>query len=270
MKDPYSILGLERGASENEAKAAFKKLAKTCHPDLHPNDPKAEERFKEINQAYDRICKGDVHEDVNFSNNFSFNDFGGGFGNNPFEHIFGELRRRNQDINIECRITLEEAFVGKELNINVPASEKGSRNVRAHLPAGAIDGMRVRVPKGGLQHNIASPPGDLYINIVVLPHEKFTRNNLDLIIMVPVTVFDILLGKDIEVINIEGKSLKINIPTNFDSARKLRLAGQGMPDYRFSANPSLTRGDLLVELFVQYPALNEEQKKLIQQAIETK
>lgn len=266
MIEPFSVLGLQPGASEEDAKAAFRRLAKTCHPDLHPNDPNAEKRFKEINEAYDRICKGETQEQVHFrTGNFNFHD-AFNQGNNPFEHIF-EMHRRNQDMHLECRLTMEDAFVGKELNITVP-NGRTSKNVKANIPPGAFTGVRICVPKGGLQNIQTSPPGDLYLNVRVLPHDKFVRENNDLITMIPVTVFDVLLGKDIEVINIEGRSLNVSIPAGFDSSRKLRLAGQGMPDPIYSANPTITRGDLLVELFVQYPVLNEEQRALIKQASE--
>jgi|ERR1035437_1946976 curved DNA-binding protein len=267
MIDPYSILGLQRDASEEDAKQAFRKLAKTCHPDLHPNDPNAEKRFKEINEAYDRICKGDTQEQVHVRTG-NFGDIFGNGGFNPFEHIFGEMHRRNQDVHLECRMTLEEAFAGKELSINVPGVNHSSRTVKANIPQGAMHGMRFSVPKGGTQTIPTSPPGDLYINIRILPHERFVRENNDLITMIPVTIFDILLGKDVSVMNIEGRSLNVSIPPGFDSSRKLRLAGQGMSDPRFPANPSVPRGDLLVDLFVQYPLLNDEQRELIKQASE--
>jgi curved DNA-binding protein len=78
--------------------------------------------------------------------------------------------------------------------------------------------------------------------------------------MEPVTVFDVLLNKEIEIIGIDGKNFKVNIPSNFDSSRKLRLAGQGMPDPYNGV-----RGDLLIELFVNYPELSEEQRKMVEQ-----
>ena len=83
-----------------------------------------------------------------------------------------------------------------------------------------------------------------------------------LITTVPVTAFEVLLGKEIEVMGIEGRSFNVNIPSGFDSTRKLRLAGQGMPDPYTSV-----RGDLLVDLFIQYPELSEEQRTLIEQAV---
>ena len=171
-------------------------------------------------------------------------------------------------MHLECHLTLEDAFVGKELDINVPNGRGGNKNIKARIPPGSRTGMRVSVPRGGMQNNPGVPAGNLYINVKVLPHDRFSIENNDLVTMVPVSIFDILLGKEIEIINIEGKTLTVSIPVGFDSSRKLRLPKQGMPDPRFSANPEATRGDLLIGLFVQYPKLNEKQLELIKQAYE--
>jgi curved DNA-binding protein len=255
--DPYSILGLSPTATEEEAKVAFRNLAKTCHPDLHPNDPDAERRFKEINTAYDMICKGTERIDTI---QFRTGDFDNMFFNaGPLGDIFHEFRRRNNDTSITIRMTLEESFHGKEYTISVlrPGITKP---VTVAVPPGVMNGMRVQVPGGGNQPNATQPPGDLYVNIRLLPHDRFRRDHHDLVMMVPVSVFDVLLKKDIEVVNIEGRTLSVNL----SGSRTLRLAGQGMPD---PLNPTF-RGDLLVELFVLYPELTADQIDLIRQASE--
>jgi curved DNA-binding protein len=262
--DPYAILGLQRNATEEDAKAAFRKLAKTCHPDLHPNDPDAERRFKEINTAYDTISKGTAGvESVQFRTGTGGFRFFDDMVSHPFEDIFQELhnRRRNQDMHLECRLTLEEVFHGKELNINLP-NGRMTRTVQVKIPPGIGHGMRVGVSQCGTQTNMAQPPGDLYVTVFALPHERFVREGSNIITVVPVSAFDVLLGKTIEVINIEGKTLTVAVVAGFDSSRRLRLAGQGMPDPMMGNE----RGDLLIELFVQYPVLNEKQRDLIQQA----
>ncbi len=265
--DPYAILGLQRGASEAEAKAAFKKLAKTCHPDLHPNDPNAEKRFKEINDAYDRIKSGNTDE--NPFREFRF-DFGGGnvppgFAN--FEDIIfsqGGFRafRKNADLHLECRLMLEEIFTGKEMTVQIPARTGENRSVKVDIPPGMRHGMRVKVPGGGHHTNTSLPPGDLYMTINQLMHNRFTRDNSNNLMTVhPVSAFDVMLGKPISVTNIEGKSLSVDIPPKFDSMQKLRIKGHGMPDPY-----TKVRGDLLIELFITYPVLTEDQRKLIEQA----
>src|ERR1044071_3716596 len=115
--DPYAVLGIPRGASEEEAKVAFRNLAKTCHPDLHPNDPEAEAKFKSINAAYDAIRnpQPDPFQQVHFR----FDEFP--FGGSPFEDLFANLRgytrqQRNADLHHEVRLNLEEAFHGKDVD----------------------------------------------------------------------------------------------------------------------------------------------------------
>lgn len=265
--NPYATLGVAPGASEQEVKDAFRKLAKTCHPDLHPNDPKAEQRFKEINAAYDAI-RNPQPEPQNFSPNFSWHvHTGSPFGNSPFgpdspfEDLFSQVfgRQRNSDTFLELTLTLEEAFHGKEITLSVPPN-KPTRTIKVKINPGVAHGMRVRVPGAGHQSHAGINPGDLYLVINIAHHERFSRQGTTLHLTVPVSVFDVLLCRDIEVVGIDGQNLRLSIPPRYD-ARKLRLAGHGMPDPHHGA-----RGDLVVDLFVQYPALNEEQQSLIRQA----
>ena len=249
MTDPYAVLGLARGASLDEAKTAFRRLAKTCHPDTHPNDPQAEARFKDLNAAYEAIKNPQPEQPQGNWSNFSFN-FGGAspFGGNPFEDIFAQINRSRQDMTFETVLTLEEAFAGKEVAIQLPypLPQQNAREIKVRVPSGVDDGMRLMV-KGAGQPLGNGRAGDLYLVIRVLPHNRFTRQGVHLITTVPVTAFDILLGREVEVVGIDGQTMRVAIPQNFDSTRKLRLAGQGMPDSRS------TRGDLLIDLFVQYP-----------------
>jgi DnaJ-class molecular chaperone len=239
MSDPYATLGLAFGATPEECKAAFRALAKTCHPDLHPNDPKAESRFKEINAAYDAITNPQPEAQQPQGNPWHFN-FNFNSGQSPFDDLFAQMRGAQNVTIHEVRISLEEAFRGKEITVQIAQG----REMKVRIPQGVEDGMRLVVQ--------AQPPtraGDLHILIRVLPHARLGRMGPHLSIVVPVTAFDVLLGNEIEVIGIDGHTIRVAIPSGFDSTRKLRLAGQGMAD---AAN---MRGDLLVELFIQYPVV---------------
>lgn len=257
MNDPYTVLGLPRNATEEEAKVAFRNLAKTCHPDLHPNDPEAERKFKDINAAYDTICKGpEKIETIQFrTGDFNFNNMF--FNNDAFNNVFREMRNRNSDTNLMIRMTLEESFQGKEYTVTVQ-NGKSTRPVKVAIPPGIMNGMRLHVAGGGAQVNMTQPPGDLYVTMAITQHDRLRRENHNLITMIPVSVFDVLLKKDVEVVNIEGKTLSMTL----SGATTMRLAGQGMPD---PLNQRY-RGDMLVELFVQYPELTERQIELIKQA----
>lgn len=255
MSDPYAVLGLRHGATEQEAKEAFRKMAKTCHPDLHPNDPAAEQRFKEINAAYDAIRNPQPDPPPNPFREFRF---GFGFGGTPFDEFFGDThgfsrQARNPDTHIECRITMREAFEGKDVAIERP------RAIKVRIPAGIEDGTRLRVPQAGEQINQSFRPGDLYLLIRVIPHPTLIRQGRNLIARVTVCAFDVLLGKDVEVEGIDGHRVRVTIPAGFDTTRRLRLTGQGMPD-------GFGRGDLLIELMITFPRITDEQRALIEQA----
>jgi len=257
--DPYAVLGIPRGATEEVAKNAYRRLAKTCHPDLHPNNTIAVERFKEINAAYDAIRNPQPEPTFH---QFRFDDFPFGNGS-PFDDLFanlrGQTRQRNNDIHMECRLSLEEAFHGKELDITLPAD---GRTIKVRVPPGIEDGRSIHIAQAGDHSNKGLRPGDLYLLIRVLPHTSLTRIGRNLVTMVPVTAFDVLLGHEIEVTGIDGKQMRITIPTGFDTSRKMRLSGQGMHD-------SAGRGDLLIELFVTFPPLTDEQRTLISQVVES-
>ena len=262
--DPYAVLGLKHGASEQEAKEAFRKLAKTCHPDLHPNDADAERRFKEINAAYDAIRNPQPEPQPHIQ----WHTFHSGGGHSPFEpgspfeDIFSQVfgRPRNPDAYLDCRMTLEETFLGREMTLSVPAGSKSPRTIKVAIPPGVVHGMRIRVQGGGQQSHPGMGPGDLFLVINVPHHERFTRQGNNLHVAVPVTVFDVLLCHDLTVMGIDGHALRVAIPAGYDS-RKLRLTGQGMPDPH-----SGVRGDLFVELFIQYPVLSDAQRMLVEQA----
>lgn len=260
--DPYAVLGLQRGASEEDVKNTFRKLAKTCHPDLHPNDPEAERRFKEINAAYDAIRNPQPEPQFQF-HNFHFD--GANFHGNPFDDLFANLRgytrqTRNNDLHMECRLTLEEVFQGKEVDITVP-SQNNPRTIKVRIPPGIEDGTNLRIAGAGDHSNKTIRAGDLYLLIRLLPHASLRRAGRNLTTIVPVSVFEVLLGKEIEVEGIDGKTMRIAIPPGFDTSRRMRLAGQGMQD-------NAGRGDLLIELFIIFEELNDEQRILIEQAAE--
>jgi curved DNA-binding protein len=263
MNDPYSILGVAFGASPDECKAAYRRLAKKYHPDVNHGDPLAEEQFKKISAAYDAIInpKPDPEPQVNPFRDFGFNFHSG----SPFDDIFAHLRgQQRNDVTYEIRLTLEEAFQGKDVNVQPPTRPgTAPRELTVKIPRGIEDGTRLMMAGAGNQSNPNVRPGDLYILIRVTPHNRFTRHGLNLITMVPVTAFDVLLRDPIEVVGIDGKVISVAIPDSFDSMQKLRLAGQGMID------PRGLRGDLLIELFIQYPTVSAEHREALRNIAKT-
>jgi curved DNA-binding protein len=275
MNDPFEVLGLQRGASEDEVNKAYKKLAKQYHPDLNPGDKTAEDKFKEINAARDRIASGDVNSQQQHPGgggapfwNFHFGAGGPGTQHNPFgnmDEIFAAMhaqqQRRNRDINVECTITLEDAFRGQEITVNLRQTDGSEKNISVKLPAGIDNGNRMRVPQAG-DHSIQGmTPGDLFVNVRINPHNRFRREAQHLHTTVAVDILDMLIGTTTSVTGIDGTPLDVKIPINFDPKNQIRLAGQGMPVVN-----ATNRGDIIVTVMPRYTELSPVQRELIEQA----
>src|SRR5258706_2829509 len=289
-KDYYKILGVERKASEDEIRKAYRKLAKQYHPDYNPNDKQSEDRFKEINEAYEVLSDrkhrshydklgsdysqwqrrgnpGDFHWDQ-YGGGFpggaraggmdDLNDmFGGGGFSDFFQTIFGmggarpATRSQPQGYQQELEITLEEAYKGATRRIQTDGKEKTVR-----IPVGVRTGSKVRVAGAG-------PNGlDLYLIVNVREDKKFERHVNDLHTTATVNVFTALLGGEAEVETMEGK-IKLNIPAGTQHDQVFRLAGRGMPHLK---NPK-EKGDLYIKLKIQIPKyLSEKQRELLDEA----
>ena len=288
-KDYYKILGVDRKASEEEIRKAYRKLAKQYHPDYNPNNKQAEEKFKEINEAYevlsdtkkrshyDRLGSdysqwqrrgnpGDFNWDqyggfpgggsrVNMDD---LNEmFGGGGFSDFFQSIFGgsgaraAARPQSQGYQQDLEITLEEAYKGTQRRIQTDGKEKIVR-----IPVGVRTGSKVRVAGAG-------PNGlDLYLILNVTEDSKFERHNNDLHTNATVSVFTAMLGGEAEVETMEGK-LTLNVPAGTQHDQVFRLAGRGMPHLK---NPK-EKGDLFVKLKIQIPKyLSKKQRELLDEA----
>ena len=262
MNDPYQTLGVSRTATEDEISKAYKKLAMMYHPDRNPGDKSAEERFKEINAARDAIKNGEPEAPSRGFDagvwRFNFGH-GSGFGN--LDEILAALHaqhnHRNRDITVECRISLEDAFQGSEVTVNVH-TQNDIRNISVKIPAGIEDGNRIKVAQAG-EHSFPSmTPGDLYITVHVNAHAKFHRQSSNLLAQIEVDLFDILIGGIGKIQGIDGNNLEVKIPVNFNPETQLKLVGQGMP-----SPASSQRGDLLLSIKVIYPTLSIQQRELI-------
>jgi len=289
-KDYYKTLGVERNASEDDIRKAYRKLAMQYHPDRNPNDKQAEERFKEINEAYqvlsdpqkrshyDRLgsdystwqrrgAPGDFdwrqYQGFPGGVRVEYGDlddlFGGAGGfSDFFRTIFGRgaegaapARQQPQGYQQELQITLEEAYKGAMRVIQSDGKQK-----QVHIPAGVRTGSKVRVAGAG-------PNGlDLYLVIDVQEDKRFERRGNDLHTTATVNVFTALLGGEAEVETLNGK-IKLNTPAGTQPEQVFRLAGRGMPSVK---NPK-EKGDLYVRLKVQIPKyLSAKQRELLEEA----
>jgi curved DNA-binding protein len=281
-KDYYKILGLARKASEREIKQAYRKLARQYHPDVNPGDKTAEEKFKQINEAYEVLSdkekrkKYDKYGDQwQYADQFEQAqrqqtpgwDFGGGgtrvyytegdFGS-LFDDILGGIGfgrgqtrpRRGQDLEYPVEVTLEEAYRGTTRTL----SFADGKRLEVKVPAGVRTGSRVKLAGKGANG------GDLYLKVTVRPHPTFERRGDDLYVGVPVPLVTAILGGEVQVPTLKGK-VALKIPPETQNGRTFRLAGQGMPHL---GNKS--RGDLLAKVRVVLPTkLSAKEKELFKQ-----
>ena len=289
-KDYYKILGVDRKASDDDIRKAYRKLAKQHHPDYNPNNKQAEERFKEINEAYEVLsdAKKRSHYDRLGSDysqwqrrgnpgDFNWDQYGGGFPGGTrvnmddlnemfggaggfsdfFQTIFGMGGARNaarsqpQGYQQELEITLEEAYKGTTRLIQSDGKEKQVR-----IPAGVRTGSKVRVAGAG-------PQGlDLYLIVDVAEDNRFERRGNDLHTTATINVFTAILGGEAEVDTFEGK-IKLGIPAGTQPEQVFRLAGRGMPHVKNAKE----KGDFFVRVKVQIPKyLSAKQRELLEEA----
>lgn len=270
-KDLYAVLGISREASEDELRKRYRKLAREYHPDVNPDDPAAEERFKEVSFAneilsdpekrriYDEFGHEGLAAGFDPEHARAYRQWSSGAGGNPFgpgvefhfedlfEGLFGGRTRRGpirgQDVESEVGVDFLDAILGREVRVAV--SGKGTLRVR--IPAGAGDGTRVRLGGQGLPGPGNGPPGDLYLRLRVRAHPFFTRDEADLFVDVPVTLPELVLGASVAVPTPDGP-VSMKIPEHSPNGRKLRLRGKGG-----AIRGSDERGDLYARLVLELP-----------------
>jgi curved DNA-binding protein len=278
-KDYYKILGVDRRASEREIKQAYRRLARQYHPDVNPGDKSAEEKFKQINEAYEVLSdkksrqKYDKYGDKwQYADQFEQAqrqqapgwDFGGGgqrvfYSEGDFGSLFDDLLRgfgtsrgqaqprRAQSLEYPVEVTLEEAYRGTTRTL----SFADGKRLEVKVPAGVRTGSRVRLAGKGAHG------GDLYLRVTVKPHPTFERRGDDLYVGVSVLLRVAMLGGEVQVPTLKGK-VALKIPAETQNGRTFRLAGQGMP--RLGSKSS---GDLLAKVRVVLPTkLSAEEKEL--------
>jgi curved DNA-binding protein len=296
-KDYYKTLGVKKDASAKEIKSAYRKMAKKFHPDTNPNDPNAEARFKEINEAYEVLGDdekrqmydrfGTVNPGAGFQGGgqpggqyYSNVDMGDGSFSDIFESIFsnfgrgsGTGRTRTSQSGSPFGGFGNVASAGQDIEqpVQITLREaysgasriitKGDRKIKVNIPAGADTGTKVRISGEGGQGVGGGQAGNLYLVVEVEPDSQFERKGNDLETEVKVDMFAALLGGEVEVPTLD-RPVKLRIPAGTQSGRKFRLTGKGMPALR---KPD-ERGDLYARVLITIPTkLTDEQKTLVGQ-----
>jgi curved DNA-binding protein len=290
QRDYYEILGLKKGATPAEIKKTYRKLAIKYHPDKNPGNKEAEERFKEINEAYavlsdpEKKAQYDQFGSAGFHQRYSQEDifrgfnvddlfketgfgtedifsriFGGGFqGRGGFGGFRGG-RQKGADLSMELHVSFREAFTGCEKRI---AFMRGDRReeLSVKVPAGVESGARLRIPGKGEAGAGGGPSGDLYLEVKVGSDPLYARDGDDLIVERRIHFTEAALGTSLEVPTLDGNR-RIKVPAGIQPGTKIRLKGFGFPHLGGTG-----RGDCYVRIGVTVPEqLTGEQRQLLEE-----
>ena len=281
MADPYSTLGVARGASDADIKKAYRKLAKELHPDTNPNNPKAAERFAGVTAAYDllgdkdkraRFDRGEIDGDGNPANPFAGargSGGGGGFRGSPgggfagavdgdlgdiFEGLFGRRSAppaRGGNVNYRLNVPFVDAAAATPQRITL----QDGKTIDLKIPAGVENGTQVRLAGKGQPG--AGGAGDAIVTIEIGTHRFFIRDGDNVRLDLPITLVEAVLGGKVKVPTVDG-AVMLGIPKGATSGKVLRLKGKGF------MSKSGTRGDQLVTLMVDLPAENAALDQFVQ------
>lgn len=274
-KDLYAILGLKRGASDDAIRQAYRKLAKEYHPDRNPNNKQAEEKFKKVSAAFailgnperrKRYDAGEIDEKgQERSRAYAGGDFGGyrysteGYGDysDLFGDVFGDVfgraagrtrsgrfSMRGMDFRYTLDIDFLEAVNGMKKRIRLPEGDE----LDVVVPAGVKTGDVLRLRGKGEPGVGGGPPGDALIELRIRPHAFFERDGDDILLELPVTIDEAVLGAKVEAPTIHGR-VTLTIPKGASSGQMLRLRGKGVQNAQ-----TRHTGDQLVKVKIVMPS----------------
>ncbi|MES2592790.1 MAG: J domain-containing protein [Bacteroidota bacterium] len=285
--DYYKILGLNKNASIEDIKKAYRKLARKYHPDLNPNNKEANKLFQQINEAnevlsdpekrkkYDTYGKdwkqGNAYEHAqgqqsqysqrrsgSQGQSFSSNDFEGDFSD-FFGSMFGgggkkrQSKLRGQDFNAELHLNLTDVYKTQQQTLTV-----NGKNIRITIPAGIENDQTIKIAGHGGPGNNAGPNGDLYIKFLITNNTNFKLEGSDLHRTIDLDLYTAVLGGEITVDTLNGK-VKLKVPPETQNGTKVKLKGKGFPIYKNEGQ----FGDLFITYSIKIPTnLTEKQKRL--------
>lgn len=280
--DYYKVLELEKGASDDDIKKSFRRLARKYHPDANPNDPNAEERFKQISEAYDVLGdpqkkakydavdsqyqaytnsgQGQSWQDFGQSNSFKFNanDFGDSFSGTSFGDLLSQLfggarqgqpqrqartKQAQPQRRFQVSLTLEEAYDGVSKRFTID-----NKKVDVAFKPGVSNGQRLRIPEGELE-------------VVLTPHKHYIVDGSNLRSTEAIPYSTAILGGSVPIKTLHG-TVTMTVPPLTKNGKTFRLRGQGMPEY---TKPQ-TKGDLFVTVVFNVPSqITDDQRRTVEQ-----
>ena len=280
-RDYYEVLGVSKSATDKDIKKAYKKLAMKYHPDRNPDNPVAQEKFREVKEAYEILNDEEKRQ--------QFDDFGhsafengqprgrGGFGhgggdfNDMFGDMFGQRQQQQQqrhqpqpekgsDIILQVELSLEESVEGCTHDVRLPNT---STALPVVIPVGINHGQRVRVVGKGNPGTLGAPRGDLFVEVVLLDHDVFTRKGNDLYCDLETSFPVAAIGGTAKATTFSGY-INLKIPAGTQVGRKFRIKGRGI-----KAMNSDHVGDLIYTVVISTPTeLSERQHQLLTELAE--
>lgn len=280
-KDFYKVLGVSKDVSEAELKKVYRKLSRKYHPDTNPGDAKAEAKFKEISEAYsvlsDKKERAEYDQVRAMGGGARFTggpggnqNFGGGFnggqnfGGGGFEDVFANLfgggmggfnrgPQRGADLSMSTTLDFIDGVKGTQLKVRL-----GNSDTTIKIPAGVMDGQKIKIAGKGQASPNGGPNGDLIIQVTVKPHPVFSREGNNLRLTVPVTFTEAVLGATIEVPTLGGEPVKLKVAPGTPNGRVLRVKGRGV-------HTTKGEGDLLATVEIAVPShISEKAKKALE------
>ena len=294
-KDYYKLLGVGKDAGQDEIGKAFKKLARKYHPDLNPNNPEAESRFKEINEAYEVLKDPEKRklydslgpnwkdgqnfqpppgfENIRFSSGGfggeGFSDFfetifGGGFGGARFGgEGFSRMRSRGRDAEVRLPLTLEEAYRGGRKTVTLQEQVRGAdgmprmqqKTLEVNIPAGVKNGGKIRLSGQGSPGTGGGQPGDLLLQVEIAEHPLFRLEGVNVLYDLLLAPWEAVLGTSARIPTLDSP-VDMTIPPGVSSGQKLRLAGKGL-------GKGTSQGDQFVRIIIRSPReLSDREREL--------
>jgi curved DNA-binding protein len=289
--DYYKILGIDKKATENDIKKAYRKLARKFHPDLNPGDKVAETKFKEINEAnevlsnpenrkkYDKYGKDWKHaeqfeQQAKQQQHYQRSAYQGGAGNysqEDFSDFFSSMfggraggRSRGfkgQDFNTELNFELKDVYETHKRTLTV-----NGKNIRLTIPAGVSNGQTIKIKGQGGEGVNGGPKGDLYIKFNIANHSHFKRDKNNLYSNVTLDLYTAVLGGEV-VVNTFDSKVKLKVKPGTQNGAQVKLKGKGFPVYKKEGE----FGDLFITYQIKIPTnLTEKQQELFEELAKLK
>lgn len=263
-KDYYKILGVEKNASQDDIKKSYRKLAKKFHPDTNPGNKAAEQKFKDINEAYETIGDSKKRKEYDDYGNSEYFGSQGGFGrsrgggsrstySNMFDSdffdsifsnggndFFGSRPKKGEDIETNIEITLEEAYKGIEKRVTI-RNRNGDKNISFRVPSGIKDEEKIRLQGQGEIGNRGGQNGDLILNVKIKKEDNLELDGIDIIKTIDIMSWDAVLGCEVKVSTFDGTIL-VRIPEGIQTGSKIRVPGKGF------INKNGRKGDMYIKI----------------------